>query len=266
MRNLPRTFWMPLIVLCLVMVGIGAPRASRPAAAAPAPQPSAGATADCSASPCVLFMPLVDVAPLAPILNDPPDQAQVDSIAPTLTWTPAITGTKYTVQVATSSDFISSTVELSATPILSAPTQALQHSVPRGNLKGLTTYYWRVGVYLPDGIHYTPTAQFTTAVDDPARYPPPPPQLAPPNGAKVATTTPTFVWAALSGADFYRVKIIDRLAGQTVRTSSAIDAPQTSYTPSDPLLLHGRTYQWQVRSHTSYAWSNYGSLWDVKIQ
>ncbi|HEY3227890.1 MAG TPA: fibronectin type III domain-containing protein [Roseiflexaceae bacterium] len=266
MRNLPRNFWMLLIVICLAMVGIGAPRASHPAAAAPAPQRSASPTADCSAGPCVLFLPLVDVAPLAPILNDPLDQAQVDSIAPTLTWTPAITGTKYTIQIASSPDFVSGTVVLSATNILSAPTQALQHSVPRGNLKGVTAYYWRVGVYLPDGIHYSQTAQFTTAADDPARYPPPPPQLAPPNGAKVTTTTPTFVWAALPGADFYRVKIIDRLTGQTVRTSSAIDAPQTSYTPSDPLLLHNRTYQWQVRSHTSYAWSDYGPLWDVKIQ
>jgi hypothetical protein len=262
MRLSLRTLF-PLIVLCLALAGAAAPRGVPSAAAGPAlTQP---AQADCT-SGCSVHLPIVSRPPIAPILNDPADQAQVDSIAPTLTWFPAASGTNYTIQIATSSDFISGTVEISTTRTLSAGTSEMQRNVPRNNLHGQRAYFWRVGVSLPGGIHYSPTWRFTTTVDDPARYPLAPEHLSPPAGAKITSTTPTLVWAALPDADAYRVKIIERTTGMTVRTTSVLDAPQTSYTVPAGVFAHATTYRWQIKAHTSYGWGEYGTYWDIKVQ
>jgi hypothetical protein len=142
----------------------------------------------------------------------------------------------------------------------------MQRNIPRNNLNGQTTYFWRVGVYLPDGIHYSPTAQFTTTVDDPQRRLATPEHLSPPAGAKLRTTTPTLIWAAMPGADAYRLRIVLRSTGETVRSTSVLDAPQTSYTVPAGLLARFTTYRWQLRVHTSFGWSDYGSFWDIKIE
>jgi hypothetical protein len=253
----------PLILLSLAFVGAAAPRSTPTAAARPARAlpTQAGCTGDCK-----IMLPLISLPKIAPRLNEPLDQAHVDSIAPTLTWFPATQGTKYIVQVATSTDFISGTVEVSTTKTLSEGATDMQRNVPRSNLKESTTYFWRVGVYLPDGIHYAPTASFTTAVDDPQRRLATPDHLSPPAGAKIATTTPTLIWAAMPGADAYRLRIVLRSTGDTIRTTSVLDAPQTSYTVPAGVLAPLTTYRWQLRAHTSFGWSEYGSFWDIKIQ
>jgi hypothetical protein len=142
----------------------------------------------------------------------------------------------------------------------------MQRTVPRSNLKPLTTFYWRVGVYLPDGISYSPTTRFTTAADDPQRRLATPDHLSPPAGAKINTTTPTLIWAAMPGADAYKVRIVLRSTGETIRTTSVLDAPQTSYTVPDGVLDRFTTYRWQIKVHTSFGWSEYGPFWDIKVQ
>jgi hypothetical protein len=254
---------LPLLLLGLALAGTTAPRSTRTAAARPALDPLTQAS--CTAG-CTVTLPFVSVAPIVPILNEPANLAHVDSIAPTLTWFPATKGTKYIIQVATSSDFISGTVEISTTRTLSEGTTEMQRNVPRSNLKEQTTYFWRVGVYVSEGINYSPTAQFTTAVDDPLRRSATPEHLSPPAGAKISTTTPTLIWAAMPDGDAYRVRIVLRATGETVRTTSVLDAPQTSYTVPNGLLAPLTTYRWQIKVHTSFGWSDYGSFWDIKIQ
>jgi hypothetical protein len=220
------------------------------------PKLAAPAQIDCTTVICsTVFLPVISVPAIAATLNDPVGSGQIDSIAPTLTWTPAITGTRYLIDISTTPDFAAGTLPFTTTKNLSAPTQEPQHTVPRNNLKGLTTYYWRVGVRLPEGISYSTTGQFTTAIDDPARYPPAPPLLDPPNNARLTTLTPALTWAAMPGVDSYRVKITNA-DGTTFRTSSLIEGTKTSYSPSD--LQPRLVYYWQVKMHTAYGWSEYG--------
>ena len=244
-----RTLSIPLLALCLILAGSAAPRGAQPVAAQPAP------AEDCSAGLCT-FLPLLSVAPIVPSLNAPYDDEHVESIAPILTWTPAITGTEYMIQIDDSPDFLPPLV-LDTSKRFKAPTSDIQSSVPRANLEGATKYYWRVGVHLPEGDNFAPTLQFTTAPYDPARLPFPPQQLAPRNGARVTTPTPTLSWQAVPGANYYRIKLINP-DGTTFRTTSALDAPATSYVATG---LAARTaYKWQIRVHTNYGWSDYGPL------
>ena len=243
---------LPLILFGLSLAGTAAPPSTPTAAARAGRAPVT--QAECTAS-CTILLPLVSVPPIAPILIEPAYQAQVDSIAPTLTWSPAITGTKYLIQLASTPDFVAGTFEISTTDSFKQVPVTPQHYVPRSNLDGLTTYYWRVGVFLPDGIHYSPTGQFTTAVEDPARLAPTPLLIDPPDGARIGTLTPTMVWAPVAGAVIYRVRLYDP-NGQDLQTSSLVAAPTTSYTVR--ALLPKVVYYWRVRVYNGYGWNDYG--------
>jgi hypothetical protein len=244
-------FWLPLILLGLALAGAGAPRAAQLAAAMP--RLVGPAQASCPSS-CEIFLPSISVPAIAPALISPIGPGQIDSIAPTLTWTPAITGTRYTIQLASTPDFTAGTFAISTTDSFRQPPLTAQSYVPRSNLDGSTTYYWRVGVFLPDGIHYSPTAQFTTAADDPAQLPPNPQLLNPPNNARLTTLTPTLTWAPVPGAVIYRVRLYDP-NGDDLQTSTLINAPATSYTVRP--LLPKVVYYWRVRVYNGYGWNNY---------
>jgi hypothetical protein len=254
MRTAWRTFLIPLILLGVAMAGASAPHATPAAAAMPAP--IVPAQTECPVGSCNVFLPALTVAPIAPVLLQPADQAQVDSIAPTLFWTPAISGTSFLVQVATEPDFAQKTIEISTTKTLKLAIRDTQFTVPRNNLEGSTTYYWRVGVMLPEGMSYSPVSQFTTAVEDPTRLPPPPQLLTPANGERITTPDPTLTWAAPADADAYRVKVLLADGETTFKTSSVIEMPRTNYSPDgfEPKVV----YYWQVRVHSSYGWGDYG--------
>jgi hypothetical protein len=246
-----RTIGLPLILIGLALASLSAPRAQPVAAAMPAP--SAPAQAACPPN-CTVFLPAVAVPGVLPILFQPANQAQVDSIAPTLYWTPAITGT-YLIQMGSSPEFTSQTNEISTTRKLNDLTP--QFTVPRNNLNGETKYYWRVGVLQPEGMVFSPVWEFTTAVEDPSRLPPPPQLLSPANGARLTTLTPDLTWAAPDGVDAYRARVLLADGKTTFKTSSVIEMPKTSYSPSG---LAGKVvYYWQVRVHNSYGWGQYGT-------
>jgi hypothetical protein len=77
---------------------------------------------------------------------------------------------------------------------------------------------------------------------------PPTPQT-PFVGQAVTTTTPTFTWAAVSGATSYSVSVIDAQTHAVVASASSLTT--TSWTPSTP-LVDGRGYQWQVQAYTPF--------------
>jgi hypothetical protein len=60
----------------------------------------------------------------------------------------------------------------------------------------------------------------------------------------VQTTTPTFSWTAVNGADFYYQVIID----QTVPEVIEGDVIGNSFTPAPGLLTPGHTYVWFVQA------------------
>jgi hypothetical protein len=243
---------LPLILLGLALAGMAAPYGAPLVEARPAHVPLAQASCE---GDCKVMLPVVSSPEIAPILSEPSDQAQVDSIAPTLTWFPATSGTKYLIQLASTPDFVAGTLEISTTDSFKEPPVTAQRYVPRSNLDGSTIYYWRVGVFLSDGIHFSPTARFTTAAEDPARLPPTPQLIDPPNGARIATLTPTLAWAPVPGAVIYRARLYDP-NGDDLQTGSLIDAPTTTYTTRP--LLPQVVYYWRVRVYNGYGWNDYG--------
>jgi hypothetical protein len=249
-----RTLGLPLILIGLVLAGASAPHASRVAAAMPAP--IAPAQDVCPLGGCNVFLPSIVTPSTAPLLLQPADQQQVDSIAPTLYWTPPVTGTQFLVQAGTSPDFLAKTVEISVTKTVKLSVRDTQFTVPRSNFEPLKVYYWRVGVMLPEGMVFSPIAQFTTAAYDATRLPPPPQLLSPANGARLATMEPVMQWAAPADADAYRVKVLLADAKTTFKSSSVIEMPTTEYSPTG--FESKVVYYWQVKVHSSYGWGEYG--------
>jgi hypothetical protein len=244
-----RTPLIILIIMAHALLGITGPAGS---AAAPVAQETT-----CPPT-CSLNLPIIATPPVLPFLNEPTSQANIDSLAPVLLWTTAITGTKHYVQVANDPSFIAGTFEFSTTRTLEEPGRELQRSVIRNNLDPSTTYYWRVGVVLPQGINFTDPIAFTTAPMDPARLPTELTLLTPQNNATAPSLMPTFSWVPLPGGDYYRLKLINP-DGTTLRTTSPLEEP--SYTPDEVIFVSGAVYTWQVKAHNSYGWSEYGTIW-----
>jgi hypothetical protein len=198
------------------------------------------------------------VPSIIPTLIQPSDRQQVDSIAPTLSWTPGITGTFFLVQVATAPGFAVNTIEISATKSLRLGVRDTQFRIPSNNFEAEATYYWRVGVLLPEGMSFSPVAQFTTAAMDATRLPSSPTLLTPGDDERIKNLDPVFTWAAAEGADAYRVKVVREDQKTSYKTSSVIEAPRTDYSPTgfDPKSI----FYWQVKVHNSYGWGEYGPI------
>ncbi|HEX5692250.1 MAG TPA: hypothetical protein VFX76_19680, partial [Roseiflexaceae bacterium] len=248
-----RTIGLPLILIALALAAVTTPRGTPIAAAQPAP--GAPAQLACPEG-CTAFLPAILTPSLAPALVQPENQAQVDSIAPTLYWTPAITGTQFLIQVATSSDFVTKTVEVSTTKTLKLTDRTPQFTVPRNNFDPSKLHFWRIGVMLPDGMQFSDTWQFTTAAFDASRLPGPPQLLTPANNSRITTLEPVFTWAAPADADAFRVRVLEADQKTTFKTSSVIELPRTDYSPTgfQPQIV----YYWQVKVHSSYGWGEYG--------
>lgn len=233
-----------LLILLLGLLGL-----------AYAPRPPRAAAAGACGGSCKLYLPFMSVAPPIPHLSAPSNGAQLDTIAPILTWTPQITGT-YQIQAATDASF--------ATPAISATTilpnlQPAQHILD-GNLSPTTTYYWRVGVFFQGSQRYSPTWRFTTSAKNYAILPPHPRLLAPSNGALLPAREATVSWAATPNALYYRVKIYN--PGGTLFDSAIIAAPTTSYHVAG--LAAGTAYTWSAKALNQYGWGTYPSAWSFR--
>ncbi len=214
--------------------------------------PLVAAAGACSGGPCKLYLPLMSVAPPFPHLSAPPDGAQLQTIAPILSWTPQITGT-YQIQAATDPSFTTPTI--SATTILNN-LQTAQH-IPDGNLKPATTYYWRVGVLFQGSQRFSSVWRFTTSPKNTALLPAHPPLLAPSNGAHLPAREVALSWQGAPTELYYRVKVYNPDA--TLFTSAIIAAPSTTYNVAG--LAAGTTYTWKVKAFNQYGWGDYSSPW-----
>jgi alpha-beta hydrolase superfamily lysophospholipase len=170
--------------------------------------------------------------------------------------------TRYLIQESTSPSFTSPT-----NAYVSAPGTSRQFS---HSPAGTTTYYYRViADNEPCGLSsgFSNTVDMVVAVTLPA-----PTLLTPANGATNVSTTPTFTWTAVAGADAgYRILVATSPGvlptDPTVATCSGcvINATPggTSYTPSPGSLSANTTYYWKVhgRSSTTFAaWSSAASF------
>ncbi|MEJ5197811.1 MAG: hypothetical protein WHX53_02700, partial [Anaerolineae bacterium] len=177
----------------------------------------------------------------APQLLAPADAAAVDFYdAPVFSWGAVTGAASYRFQIATSPDgFAAATYNVT--------TLATTHQPPAKLANGL--YYWRV---IPlDGAGREGAASAVRSFT--AAYLAPPQLLAPADFA-TPTFTPTFRWAAVRGAQFYRLQYATD-SSFTVGVTT-VDTRNTTFTPTGD-LPNDVNYYWRVRAHSDRSVSDW---------
>jgi hypothetical protein len=219
-----------------------------------APHTSSNATAatGCNGGACKLYLPFMAAALPIPKLVAPSNNAQLDSIAPILSWTPLITGT-YQMQASIDPSFATNAISLTT---LISDLQTVQYVVS-GNLSPLTTFAWRVGVLFQGSYRFSPVWQFTTSAKDSTLLPPKPQLLAPANGSHLPASEATLSWQAIPDSLYYRVRIYN--PDGSLLTTPIIAASATSYHIAG--LAAGATYTWKVKALNQHGWGTYPTAW-----
>lgn len=211
---------------------------------------SQGRIADDCTGNCQIYLPLTQTIPAVPQLGTPPDRTPIITLAPTLSWTPPVSGT-YNLQIANDSIFAS--IALSVTTTL-LDTQPMSYTLD-SNLLGATTYYWRVGVRMDTGTFFSAPQSFITPKKDLSLLPPRPQLLTPANGASVLATSTDLTWQSIPDTLYYRINVYDSqhnlFASQRLNVST--------YTLSGITL--GTSYTWEVKALNQYGWGTYPAPW-----
>lgn len=174
---------------------------------------------------------LFGLAPAAPALHLPGDQAQSQSVNPTLRWFRPIGATAYRTQLATDSLFVNIVVDDST---------LADTSLAVGPLLYETVYYWRVQAKNALGVSgFSSPWRFTTAIAPPAA----PMTLLPADGESGQSTTPTLVWSSSPTAVSYVLQVsTDSLFNALVVDESALADTSLELPP----LANLTTYFWRV--------------------
>jgi len=167
----------------------------------------------------------------APTLRSPNDGVQFQPDILTLIWNPSPEATSYSVQVSTTSNFSTLTVNSSSL----SPSFAI--TSPLGND---STYFWRVSAS-KDGQRtsaWSATFSFTTGVAAPSN-------LQPQDGSMLEPDTLTLTWYASPGATTYDVQLSTDNTFSTFTIDTSISLP--SFAITSPLSADEVTYYWRVR-------------------
>lgn len=173
-------------------------------------------------------------APGAFALTAPANGATGVPLLPTLTWGASSGALTYTLEVATDAGF--TTIVLTQVGIL---TTSYTPGAPVG--QGLTLF-WRVTAFDGGGSTLATGApfSFTTLVLTPGPFV----LSTPANNATGVALTPTFTWAASTGAATYTLELSTDPGFSTVIASQA-GLVATSFIPGAP-LTGGTNYYWRV--------------------
>mgnify|MGYP005839706793 CR=1 FL=1 len=179
--------------------------------ATPTPTPTATATPTPTPTATLLA---------APVLSSPSNEATGVSTTPTFSWSAVSGANRYWLMVATSRRAFPTDPNARSCPdcisagYTNTTSQTFGARYPNGVSNGPnpppplntgTTYYWKVQAFnnttspITQG-HYSTTFSFTTILPPPVLY-------APSNEATRVSTTPTFSWSAVSGANRYRLMV-----------------------------------------------------------
>lgn len=172
-------------------------------------------------------------APAAPALATPADSAQGLLPTLTLTWSGAARATSYTVQVATTSDFGTTTFAQTGVTGTSV-------AIPTGRLSPGTTYFWRVLALNSAGQTPSPVRTFATLAA-PGGFS----VASPANSASGVRLPVSLSWGASNGAVSYSVIIAsDAAFTQVVLSESGLTG--TSFDVPEGVIQEGRDYWWRV--------------------
>src|ERR1051326_2382280 len=227
----------------------------------------------------------------APTLNGPADGATGVSTTPTFSWSSVSGANRYWLVCSTSVSDLPTDPNATSCPNcltygLSGNTDQTSYAPPtpfpyNGTTRTLapgTTYYWKVQGWNTSGVqgNYSSVRSFTTA---PALLSAPT-LNGPADGATGVSTTPTFSWSSVSGANRYWL-VCSTSMSDLPTDPNATSCPncltyglsgntdQTSYAPPTPFpyngttrtLAPGTTYYWKVQGwNTSGVQGNYSSV------
>lgn len=181
--------------------------------------------------------------PSVPILVAPAADAINILTNPTFSWIATAGASSYTLQVSTSSSFVT-TVYSNAT--ITGTSQQVT------GLVGGTVYFWRVNAKNTAGTSAYSSRSFTTITAGT------PTLVAPLNGALHQSVNPTFVWNVVPGAGSYRLQVS---TSNTFATTLFNDSTLTNTSQLISGLSVGTTYFWRVNSKISGQTSAYSDVW-----
>ena len=198
-----------------------------------------------------------------PILSSPNDGINLDFyVSPNFTWQPVLGAARYRFQIATSSDFNSSTLKYDQTTLATSH----QPYYKWGNGQ----YFWRViptdpgdhdgtpsdvrTVYFSYGLKPSFANEIPTLLEPLDKYDPS--YIAP-------TFTPTFRWTAVKGAQFYRLDYTSDPTCNFGQSTTTVETRNPSYTPVDA-FPNDVNYCWRVRAQSGLSISDWSDTWEFQ--
>ncbi|MHB8990471.1 MAG: glycoside hydrolase family 78 protein [Chloroflexota bacterium] len=193
-------------------------------------------------------------SPVKPILTTPENGAVVDTLLPTLDWQDDPNSNTFTisyrVQLAENSGFSGG---LAANQVVPGSSFTRASWAP---LKKGTSYYWRVqGTNGSVAGEWSDIGNFQTP-----SVPAVPTLVAPSNGGKVDTTTPTVTLSQVAGATSYTVQV-STASWFPSGTSTITVNGSTSQLMVSTSLKHGTTYYWKARASNAAGNSAFSGYW-----
>lgn len=182
----------------------------------------------------------------APSLLSPSDRATGLPIQPSLSWNAVNGATRYHVQIATDSLFVSVIAADSLVTGLSYDSPVLQY---------YSTYFWRVrGGNIAGYGGFATARRFTTTFTGPTL-------VSPPNGALNVATTLPLIWDPVAGGTAYRLQVATDSSFQNVFLDNSL-ITGTSY-QLGPLTGTTRFY-WRVRAFSAEATGDWSAIWTFR--
>ncbi|ROL61440.1 T9SS C-terminal target domain-containing protein [Bacteroidetes/Chlorobi group bacterium ChocPot_Mid] len=183
-----------------------------------------------------------------PILSYPPDNSEKVFTSVELKWEPIEGAEMFNIQIADNLNNFDKHV------IFEYSSTITQFTVPKGDLKNNTKYYWRVN-YIKNGrtSDWSDIFSFTTEPDLPTI----PALISPEDNATDVHVLTQFNWQNLEGATEYILQVSDNESFQNKMID--INVVQNNYTAPKGKLDFNKKYFWRVKAIINNAerdWSN----------
>ena len=215
---------------------------------------TAPAAATCPPEGCKVFTP-VAVYDILPQLVYPVGETTLNTLAPTLLWSPVVPGS-YRVQVTddqTFSEFADYVVDQNKD--LKVLTGEPVGTLVTSNLKGATAYYWRVSMTTTSGVLNSQAGSFITPLASSGVLPGDVTVLEPKNNAGLRRDSVLLKWNPVPGALLYRIRMTDS-TGKTFSPGSAyVDGSEINFWVYE--LKKGETYTWKIKAYNAFGWGSY---------
>jgi len=181
--------------------------------------------------------------PSTPNLISPINNANIDSSNINFRWTTIDGVDYYKIKILKGSSIVHSNENI-----------AFNFYTLNKDILGEGTFSWQVAAHNSVGWGTWSSAYIFTIAPSIPSLPPAPNLISPATGATIDTSTITFTWEVVSGADSYKIQI----SKDTTVINTAENIATNSHTFSTTSLENG-TYSWQVAAHNSAGWGEWSN-------